>query len=565
MLSGNQSPVFEPHTSPSSERADTLSFPPVSERIDTLQFPPLSEQTIETTGNGATAEVLAGALPGEPQHTSLRGALGSEASVGNVIVERYVLQSLIAQGSMGVVWRAYDRRLEGPVAIKLVSPQLTLASAAARRLREEAALLARVDSFHVARMIDAGDTESGTPYLVTELLEGVTLQQLLELGIDLPLREAIDWMCQAAQGLADIHDVGLVHNDLKPSNVFLTRGDTVETTVKLLDFGVARAHSEPTPMSIGEELLGNPWYMAPERIAAAADADHRADIWSVGVMLYELVAGRRPFEGHTVQQVCAAVMATAPLPLRSLRPDVNAELERVVSRCLQPRPENRFSSARSLSQELQRLSSSRVTSHNGETVSSIAVIESWYDEPKPRDLKRSQVAVVRRWRWTAAIALLWAPLLVAVTLSIVAMTRYNRVQARLPADDGDSPAAKNRRNEPEPATSTLPGTTSAPRADTLTTTPGPNNAATSLAATPSALQLSIPHERIKGHAHRPARAKANIPSANESGLPVDEIYVDNQGKLVDSLGNPIGAASSSPSPITPPESNAETQEPGSWH
>ena len=564
MLSGNQSPVFEPHTSPSSERADTLSFPPVSERIDTLQFPPLSEQTIETTGNGATAEVLAGALPGEPQHTSLRGALGSEASVGNVIVERYVLQSLIAQGSMGVVWRAYDRRLEVPVAIKLVSPQLTLASAAARRLREEAALLARVDSFHVARMIDAGDTESGTPYLVTELLEGVTLQQLLELGIDLPLREAIDWMCQAAQGLADIHDVGLVHNDLKPNNVFLTRSDSVETTVKLLDFGVARARSEPTPMSIGEELLGNPWYMAPERIAAAADADHRADIWSVGVMLYELVTGRRPFEGHTVQQVCAAVMAAAPPPLLSLRPDVNAELERVVSQCLQPRPENRCSSARSLSQELQRLSCARITSHNVETVRSLAFIESPYHEPKVRNSARSQVAVVRRWRWTAAIALLWAPLLVAVSLGIVAMTRYHRVQARLPAGDSASPAAKSRQ-EPEPATSTQLGTTSAPQTDTLTTTPGPNRAALSLAAAPRALPQSISYERLKGRAHRPARAKTKIPSTTESGLPVDEIYVDNQGKLVDSLGNPIGTASSSPSPATPPESSTETQDPGSWH
>lgn len=558
MLSGKETPSSEPRYSPSSDRVDTLIFPPVSERTDTLPLPPLSEQTTEARSNGTSEEVRSGVLPWKERGIS-SNATDRDACVGDVIAERYLLQAHLAQGSMGIVWRAYDRRLEVPVAIKLISSQLALATEAARRLREEATLLARVDSLHVARIIDAGDTENGAPYLVTELLEGITLQQLLELGIDLPIHQALGWISQAAQGLADIHDVGLVHNDLKPSNVFLTRDGTVETTVKLLDLGVARAGSASTPLSMGDELLGNPWYMAPERIAAAADADHRGDIWSLGVILYELVTGRRPFEGHTVQQVCAAVMAATPPPVLSLRPNATVALERVVSRCLQPRPENRYFSARSLSEELRRLHSARA-SHDMVPVKSLPVLGSSPIERKPGDLRRSKVAVVHRWRWTAAFALLWAPLLVAVALGIVAMKRYHPAQAQLPA--GPSPTEKSIETSQDEPTSTMvtqQGAMSAREMDN-TTTPAPV-----LAATPSTLRQSISNERLTGRTYRSARAKTTAPNAIGSGIPVDDIYVDRRGRLVDALGNPIDTPPPLPSSATVPQNRTEVKGPGSWH
>lgn len=354
----------ESKTSPASQHGDTLSFPPSFQRGDTLRFPSSPEigpSLVPNSGMRASAhehegERLSGVLStnSTPDRTSISEQLGeSEPKIGDVIADRYVLEAAIARGGMGVVWRAYDREVGQQVAVKLVAPRLLVAEDAAARLCAEAKLLMLIDSPHVARILDAGTMLDGGPYMVTELLQGVTLQQLLEAHSSIPVCEAVGWICQAASGLADVHHVGLVHDDLKPSNLFLAEVSREQASIKLLDFGVARILSEPHASSTRGDVFGNPCYMAPERIAGSWYADHRADIWSLGVVLYELTTGQRPFDGDTLHDVCTAVMAATPRPIRELRPEVSPELEEAVRRCLQPRPEDRYENARLLLLDLK--------------------------------------------------------------------------------------------------------------------------------------------------------------------------------------------------------------------
>lgn len=345
-----------PHAkpSPSNERSDTLRFPPLARPGS------LSGEEVE----GVEALYTAATMP--PPGSGPEGATGpadpdgaAQPSTGTVIEDRYVLETPLAQGGNGVVWRARDRHLDQPVAVKLVAPRWADEDGVSQRLLEEATLLMRVDSPHVVHIIGAGLLASGAPYLVTELCEGVTLHDVLESHAVVDVREAVGWMRQAADGLADVHEAGIVHNDLKPTNLFLVESEPMKATLKLLDFGVAGARlGSITDGKAGAEVAGSPWYMAPERIAGSEAADHRADLWSLGVVLYELVTGRRPFDGDTVEDVCGRVMAGDPAPLSSLRPAASPAISDVVSRCLQLRREDRPQSARELSEELGRIHAS---------------------------------------------------------------------------------------------------------------------------------------------------------------------------------------------------------------
>ncbi|MGE5786156.1 MAG: serine/threonine protein kinase [Myxococcales bacterium] len=357
----------EPKRSSASQRGDTLSFPPSFQRGDTLHFPSSPEigaslaptSGIRASNHDLEEGRLSGVLSTNPIPVGIanseRARFGeSERTIGDVIADRYVLESEIAHGGMGVVWRAYDRERGQHVAVKLVAPHRLVHGDAAARLCAEATLLMLIDSPHVAKILDAGTTLEGEPYLVIELLQGVTLQQLIAVSSSVPVSEAVGWICQAASGLADVHQVGLVHDDVKPSNLFLAEVTGEQASIKLLDFGVARILSDPQAVTARGEIFGNPCYMAPERIAGSWYADHRADIWSLGVVLYELTTGQRPFDGDTLDDICAAVAAASPRPIRELRPEVNPELEQAVLRCLQPRPEDRYPNARLLLIDLKR-------------------------------------------------------------------------------------------------------------------------------------------------------------------------------------------------------------------
>ena len=277
---------------------------------------------------------------------------------GAMIGDKYRIERLIASGGQGVVVEATHLRLRQPVAIKFAHVDLHEATEAERheRLFREARAAFRLRSQHVARVIDV-DIVEGSPFIVMEFLRGTDLKALIEARGALPCDEAVGLILQACEGLAEAHDLGLVHRDLKPSNLFLVEGPS-PPLLKILDFGLAKqltpAASNADDPDLTEPLimLGSPRYMSPEQARDPRQTDVRTDIWSLGLVLQELLTGRPVFRARSKADVLALVLLKNPTPVSLLRPDVPAGLERVLLRCLQKLPEHRFPTIRDLAQQL---------------------------------------------------------------------------------------------------------------------------------------------------------------------------------------------------------------------
>ena len=270
----------------------------------------------------------------------------------------YQVVAPIGAGGMGEVYRARDERLGREVAIKILLAGVSGDPSRLRRFEQEAKAAGALNHPNLVAVFDTGQHD-GNPYLVFELLDGVTLRQRLGPG-SLPVRKAVDYAVQIAQGLAAAHDKGIVHRDLKPENLFVTR----DGRVKILDFGLAKLRPEldehaprgdgaPVSTVTGPSvLLGTVGYMSPEQVKGEP-ADHRSDIFSFGTVLYEMLVGRRPFAGETSPEVLTAILKEEPA---ELPPAVPSGLERMVRRCLEKRPAERFQSARDLRFALEDLS-----------------------------------------------------------------------------------------------------------------------------------------------------------------------------------------------------------------
>ena len=221
-----------------------------------------------------------------------------------------------------------------------------------RFLREGRATAALV-SDHVVRVYDVGTLDSGALFMVMEQLLGQDLAYTVQRGGPLPVELAADCVRQAAEAIACAHAQGIVHRDLKPSNLFLTRRVDGTPLVKVLDFGISKTTQnaqQPITGSLTEtrSVLGTPFYMSPEQIRDAKQVDFRTDIWSLGLILHELLSGSPAFEGSTLPGVCAAIAADPPAALRLKRPEVPVELEVIVLKCLEKDPARRFQTAREL-------------------------------------------------------------------------------------------------------------------------------------------------------------------------------------------------------------------------
>ena len=278
---------------------------------------------------------------------------------GQVIGERYLIGSVIGEGGMGVVCAATHVGLGTPVAIKLIRPDLKHDAESVVRFLNEARTAAALKGEHIARVYDVGQLETGEPYLVMEQLEGVSLDSFLAERGALPQTEAVDIVLQACDGLAEAHAVNLVHRDVKPANLFLARRPDGQFVLKILDFGISKRLMDGAFKGVTNpgRSMGSPWYMSPEQMMNPAAVDQRADVWSLGVMLYELLTNEYPFNGEGVVQVCANVLvAPAPRP-SSRRGDIDARLDEVVLRCLEKRAEDRFQSVDELAEALRPFSS----------------------------------------------------------------------------------------------------------------------------------------------------------------------------------------------------------------
>ena len=280
----------------------------------------------------------------EPSEQSASGREAGIPAPGTIFDGRFEIERLIGKGGMGYVLAARHLELQQRVAIKLLSPGREQQERGSSRLLREARASARIRSEHVVRVLDVVQSHETPAYIVLEYLEGEDLAHRLSERTRLDAAEAVDIVLQACEAVGEGHRLGIVHRDLKPSNLFLCSRAGRKTTVKVLDFGISKMDEAGASLTQSYALLGSPIYAAPEQLRSSRDVDARADVWSLGVVLYECVTGARPFVGQTLAQVCTSILHDSPRSPRAMEPELPRALEDVLLRCLRRDPAERYQS-----------------------------------------------------------------------------------------------------------------------------------------------------------------------------------------------------------------------------
>jgi serine/threonine protein kinase/class 3 adenylate cyclase len=292
---------------------------------------------------------------------------------------KYRLEREIARGGMGAVWVAFDPQLKRRVAVKLMSPDQLASESLRGRFEREAVAIAQLQNPHVIQVYDYG-IDGKTPYIVMELLEGEDLEARLRRQTRLPIATVCTLLTQAAKALGAAHAAGIVHRDLKPANMFLSRADSGEI-LKVLDFGVvamvAGLAEDQHHVTRAGALIGTPSYMSPEQVRSAKGADHRSDLWSLGVVAYRALTGQLPFIGESLGDLIIRICTDAPAPPSSLVPGLSAEVDRFFEKALARDPAQRFSSAREMASAFAAL----VESEQPNKPTKILVIDDEPDVP----------------------------------------------------------------------------------------------------------------------------------------------------------------------------------------
>jgi serine/threonine protein kinase len=278
--------------------------------------------------------------------------LDASVQVGEVLAGKYRVERVLGVGGMGVVVAATHLQLGQMVALKFIRLQSIANPEIVGRFEREARAAACLKSEHVARTIDVGQLETGSPYIVMEYLEGDNLASLLQQQGKVPVALACDFIIQACEALAEAHSLGIVHRDLKPGNLFLANLLHGRRAIKVLDFGISKSPSSSSDPSMTrtQDLMGSPGYMSPEQMRSSKNVDCRTDLWSLGIILYELVSGERPFIADTLTALCFKI-ATEP-PLLPALPALEPGLDPIVRRALERDPMLRHQSAAELARAL---------------------------------------------------------------------------------------------------------------------------------------------------------------------------------------------------------------------
>jgi len=449
-------------------------------------------------------------------------------NVGDVVAGKYRIERLLARGGMGAVFEAYHELLQQRVALKVMLREYTDSDRGVTRFLNEARAASRIEGEHVARVLDLGQLEDGSPFIALELLSGSDLQDVLISRGQLPVAEAVDYVLQALEAIAQAHALGIVHRDLKPGNLFLASTRSGAQVVKVLDFGISKFVKPIEGMQANElatsaSLLGSPAYIAPERLRGGKTIDARADVWALGVILFELLTERLPFRGQTVADMFLAVLKQKPRSLHGLRSDVPPGLEQVVLRCLAKDPKERLGDVGELAEALAPFA----PAHALESV--VRVKRALVAPPPPPSrgklteptglpwLGPSTASTQNHAQWTTSTATTGAlpskRLVVLMGIGLVALVVFIRAGVALRATDRlheaappQSAAATPIQTQPAP---------SAPRAEPTAPMPLPAMPAASLATMP-ALSVSAPTAtnapRRTAPAHHPSRPPAAAPT-----------------------------------------------------
>lgn len=278
--------------------------------------------------------------------------------VGDVLAQKYRVERVLGVGGMGVVVAAHHLALGQSFAIKFLHPQIAREGEAKARFLREARAAAQLRGEHVVRVTDTGALEGpDVPFLVMELLDGQSLGTLLRAGRRFSPDESVLYMLQAAEALAEAHRLGMVHRDLKPDNLFLARRADGTPFVKVVDFGISKTREEGAlSLTSHNAIMGTPRYMAPEQMRSSKDVDARADVWALGAILYELLAGVPPFDAASITELITQVQLAPHVPLAARVPGLAPALAAVVEGCLQKDPASRVPDTLSLARALRSVS-----------------------------------------------------------------------------------------------------------------------------------------------------------------------------------------------------------------
>jgi serine/threonine-protein kinase len=457
---------------------------------------------------------------------------------------------------MGLVVAATHLQLERTVAIKFLLPQHLAKTDVVSRFTREARAAAKIQNDHVAHVLDVG-VEDGCPYMVMEYLEGEDLKQVLTRRGPLGVEEAVRYIMHACEALSEAHSLGIVHRDLKPANLFLASRANGRSILKVLDFGISKIMNPATEteLTLTSRAVGSPSYMSPEQLTASRSLDARADVWGLGVVLYELLTKRRPFYGETMPAMVAQILKGKYEPLDALRPELPLPILVAVHKCLELEPDQRYQSVTELALALAPFAPTEsVSSVEGvakvrmpSTVATLAGDESIITgghgqtgiasvvttPPRPLGANRARLRVV-----AAAVALLTLGLGAAFAFG-PGRTTARTVATTLPAP---SPAA----SAPAPASGPLPVAAAAAPA-TGSPDPAPLEAVAPVVKEPAATaekpatadaaakarggaRPSTPRT-TRGVAAAPAPSPASAPAAAVAPAPACHLvtYFDAQG------------------------------------
>ena len=281
---------------------------------------------------------------------------------GEILADKYQVERVLGRGGMGVVVAARHIHLGTRVALKFLLSSVIGSQDLVTRFLREAQTASLIASEHVTRVLDVGTLADGSPFIVMEYLEGRDLASILREQGRLPIADAVDYTLQACEALAVAHAAGIVHRDLKPANMFLTEAADGSPHIKILDFGISKKQGLEGEFALTRTdaaIMGSPAYISPEQIRSQKKVDGRADIWSLGASLYELLSGQIPFMADSLGGLIAAILSDPPTPLRGARPEVPPGLEAAVHRCLEKSVAARPANVAILAQELRPFGSAR--------------------------------------------------------------------------------------------------------------------------------------------------------------------------------------------------------------